>query len=271
MPRPYLAIASVGATLVLFSFFATVVYLSHSANWLPSLIPNLFDHGCQCPSVGRGDEWSKTFYPKAFERIPQFERPSSLVASTDSDSLPASASALLEEISLPPVQFLRVDGKERWYGISMLHQLHCLHMLKAVLFDEGMHSHSRRGLENADDSEESEHWTHCLSYIAQVIFVRPIQGQLGSTSSDADHLRQALVCAADDTIETYEVRELETGQKVAIVNGLGGIHQCRDSSLIRDSVAQSQLHPMQSWHYQNGDTLSSVLANRQFPNATDHH
>ena len=138
----------------------------------PKFAPFTFNsQACHCSSNGAdsSSSWAH-IHTKLFQPIPEFERPS------DTSLLDnATTSPLFEEIMLPPGgEFLRVTGEDRWYGVSMLHQLHCLHMLKAVLFNEGMHSldSPRKSLENGRGDEgmgmEEGHWTHCLSYIAQV-------------------------------------------------------------------------------------------------------
>lgn len=68
------------------------------------------------------------------------------------------------------------------FGVSMLHQLHCLEMLKNIIENggeaqHGGHSHGGRSYPEAkqrDDLDEikladgADHATHCLEYIAQV-------------------------------------------------------------------------------------------------------
>lgn len=56
------------------------------------------------------------------------------------------------------------------YGISMLHQSHCVDMLRAALFG-GEHDHTlhfkRDGLRDGDSLDDG-HLEHCLDYISQV-------------------------------------------------------------------------------------------------------
>ena len=140
-------------------------------------------HTCHCSSsspLGSGDRdetgmpWAYNLHPMVFQRLPEFDR---LPSNPNSSADPAmTMSSPLED--KPPAQvkeFLRVTGDERWYGVSMLHQLHCLHMLQSNLFHKDMHSHHQKSgrsiLEERGDGPtamDESHWTHCLSYIAQV-------------------------------------------------------------------------------------------------------
>ena len=56
------------------------------------------------------------------------------------------------------------------YGISMFHQLHCLIMLRGVLFPEtSQRSENSSTVPHRGDKESDEaHWAHCFDYIAQV-------------------------------------------------------------------------------------------------------
>ncbi|KAE8356753.1 hypothetical protein BDV28DRAFT_144874 [Aspergillus coremiiformis] len=76
------------------------------------------------------------------------------------------------------------------YGISMLHQAHCVDMLRAALFG-GPHEHTlhfRRDTPRAVDSLDDEHLEHCLDYIAQVSGLYGACGR-GGNSVLGDSLR----------------------------------------------------------------------------------
>ncbi|PYI35211.1 hypothetical protein BP00DRAFT_268799 [Aspergillus indologenus CBS 114.80] len=57
------------------------------------------------------------------------------------------------------------------YGISMFHQLHCLTVLRGLIFPETTHHHgapTTSPSHSGDAHEDAVHWEHCFEYIAQV-------------------------------------------------------------------------------------------------------
>ncbi|KAL4899980.1 hypothetical protein BDW74DRAFT_183116 [Aspergillus multicolor] len=142
----------------------------------------------------------------------------------------------------------KAKAKAHGYGVSMLHQSHCVDMLRAALFEPGppgAHHHgshpplkrpslSRRdGLRDAD-SLDAEHLGHCLDYIAQ-----------------------GIVCCADDTLEP---RVIDAERKVAVVNGMGVAHRCRDGRGVLDAVRVSQAEPVRlGKEIVGGETVRGVL------------
>lgn len=90
----------------------------------------------------------------------------------------------------PPGQGFAFLGKEHLaFDVSMWHQLQCLNHIRAVLV-------------NGDDG--SDHTAHCF-----------------------DYLRQAILCAADTTLEPGGTsKKLANGDLVA--TGAGVVHTCRD-------------------------------------------
>ncbi|KAM7183711.1 protein of unknown function (DUF3328) domain containing protein [Naviculisporaceae sp. PSN 640] len=148
------------------------------------------------------------------------------------------------------------------YGVSMFHQLHCLDMIRRRLLEEiegegnsqahahdgamPVHNHQRYSKRDqlsteGDTSEpgtvdgeqeeqdraeklrkfETMHLLHCLEYIAQ-----------------------AIICAADDALESSEPTELGNGEEVNGVNGENEIHQCKNASVLYDFVARSRDKPV---------------------------
>ncbi|KAI0325173.1 hypothetical protein GY45DRAFT_1340294 [Cubamyces sp. BRFM 1775] len=92
----------------------------------------------------------------------------------------------------------------RTFLISMVHQLHCLDVLRVTF------------AANRTDAAAHEHVTHCLRY-----------------------LRQAVLCLADATLEPDEpgVRE---GQWEHASSGVGAVHRCRDWTVLRQYLDE---HP----------------------------
>lgn len=79
-----------------------------------------------------------------------------------------------ESLLLPPNGgLLRVkqgNGTTAQYGLSMFHQLHCLIVLRGLLFPgtSQNHEHSTSPSNTGKPHQDSVHWAHCLDYIAQV-------------------------------------------------------------------------------------------------------
>ena len=69
---------------------------------------------------------------------------------------------------------------------------------------------------------------------------------------------QAILCAADDTVEPADIWISAEGKKVRILNGIGQLHQCRDPEAVWHAVTDSESGPVKAWDFQNGDTLSSL-------------
>ncbi|RDW69104.1 uncharacterized protein DSM5745_08864 [Aspergillus mulundensis] len=135
------------------------------------------------------------------------------------------------------------NAKAHGYGVSMLHQSHCIDMLRAALFTpqtQNGHEHHaahlqprRDGLRELDVLD-AEHLGHCLDYIAQ-----------------------GIVCCADDTLEP---RVLDPERKVAVINGMGVRHRCRDARGVLEAVGRSQREPVRlAREIVGGETVRGVL------------
>lgn len=66
---------------------------------------------------------------------------------------------------------------------------------------------------------------------------------------------QAVVCAADDTIEVSSRRG---SNGAPVIDGAGTLHFCRDSELVRTSVESSVLSPLRRSELRPGDTVSML-------------
>jgi len=76
---------------------------------------------------------------------------------------------------------------------------------------------------------------------------------------------QAVVCAADDTIQLSHSKVHPDGQTSGVVNGVGAVHQCGDSGFIQKKILRSQSDPIAvDRKLRAGDTLGSILEERVF-------
>ncbi|RAK99261.1 uncharacterized protein BO80DRAFT_446550 [Aspergillus ibericus CBS 121593] len=107
------------------------------------------------------------------------------------------------------------------YGISMFHQLHCLTVLRGLIFPGTSQHHgaSTSPSHSGDAHEDAVHWAHCFDYIAQ-----------------------AIICAADDTIEPPHSVIDKDGKSVLVIDGIGHTHQCRDPEPLWRAVLDSGTH-----------------------------
>ncbi|KAI0150788.1 hypothetical protein GGR57DRAFT_514058 [Xylariaceae sp. FL1272] len=88
-------------------------------------------------------------------------------------------------------------GHKRRYCVSVFHQLHCLDMLRRGYYSAAGYS-SNGAIERHSHAGQPAHMQHCFDYI-----------------------RQALMCAADATLEERE-------ESISGVKGWGTTHKCRD-------------------------------------------
>ncbi|KAK5989598.1 hypothetical protein PT974_07852 [Cladobotryum mycophilum] len=113
------------------------------------------------------------------------------------------------------------DNRNHSVGVSMFHQLHCLSLIRAVIVSGGMHKHpaQRRDM---NDMEDREHFMHCFDYIVQ-----------------------AILCTADDALES-SINILDTdGNEEDGINGMGQVHKCRNATRLYDYVLHSERVPVQ--------------------------
>ncbi|KAK7676289.1 hypothetical protein QCA50_020743 [Cerrena zonata] len=110
---------------------------------------------------------------------------------------------------VPPGRgFIRYDKgrEEKYYAVTLYHQIHCLNNLEAVF----------RAYRNGSALHVDAHLMHCFGY-----------------------LRQLVLCAADTTLEPSETMVNRHGQVRHIVFGTGAMHQCRDWRQVWDYAAEN--------------------------------
>ncbi|KAL4892602.1 hypothetical protein BDV59DRAFT_202355 [Aspergillus ambiguus] len=124
------------------------------------------------------------------------------------------------------------------YGISMFHQLHCLIILRGLIFPETSHKKVNSTLppHSGNPRVDRTHWAHCFDYIAQVCNHKPTVPIVCTLLTYA----QAIICSADDTIEQPK-KAVVNGRTVFNVNGVGAVHQCRDSERLWE-VSMDSMH-----------------------------
>ncbi|KAI0197056.1 hypothetical protein EV127DRAFT_415468 [Xylaria flabelliformis] len=134
-------------------------------------------------------------------------------------------------LSTPNGGFLMVEDQNhetQGYGVSMFHQLHCLVMVRSMLMhggmDHQMHMHNGHARdEGKKDATEQGHWLHCFDYIAQ-----------------------AILCAADDTLETEGKVAVPGGGTQDGISGAGDTHMCRNATALYNRVLQSEKVPVKA-------------------------
>ncbi|KAI1456423.1 hypothetical protein F4805DRAFT_458847 [Annulohypoxylon moriforme] len=117
------------------------------------------------------------------------------------------------------------DGEINQIGVSMFHQLHCLSMIRAMLLKGNAHM-DHVHVEDRDMNQSAKdrgHFLHCFDYIVQ-----------------------AIICTADDTLERSGKVQVPGGEEVDGINGSGGRHSCRNSTLLYDYVLQSEQDPIEA-------------------------
>ncbi|GJE97586.1 hypothetical protein PsYK624_138070 [Phanerochaete sordida] len=92
--------------------------------------------------------------------------------------------------------FTKVGPHNRTFQISMMHQLHCLDVIRVGFVT------NRTGF--------AHHIEHCLRY-----------------------LRQSVLCCGDSTLEETHPRQTDDGVWVYGASGTGMVHECRDWTAVR--------------------------------------
>ncbi|KAF7874513.1 uncharacterized protein EAF02_008490 [Botrytis sinoallii] len=188
------------------------------------ICPEAHDHTSGANSIPQSE-----FYPKIFTPIPALEAALGDPEDVDWD----------EYLLTPNGGFIIVDegeGVTKGYGVTMFHQLHCLGMIRTMLFGGPMnHDHEVQG---AEWSKNPLHFLHCLDYIAQ-----------------------GIICTADDTLEVPKPTTNAMGKVVDGIDGMGHEHQCRNASALREKVLLSESKPV--WRAALGRT--SVFSHRAIP------
>jgi len=106
------------------------------------------------------------------------------------------------------------------YSVSVFHQLHCLGLIRASYYSAkgGQDSVILHGGSHLNETVRNhihgEHIDHCFDFI-----------------------RQALMCAADTTIEPAAIEK--NGKRIQ-VDGWGTLHKCRDWNALWEFMVQNQ-------------------------------
>ncbi|GKZ37157.1 hypothetical protein AbraIFM66950_008580 [Aspergillus brasiliensis] len=202
------------ALTTLFLITITILLLT-PPNFLPHIIPPI------CPSQSPSLSPDHT-HGRVFNERPELER-----TSNDSDEVQTWESILLppggggiRSHTIPDSIHLTADEKKEEkvfsWGISMFHQLHCLIVLRAIVFPETT--------ENKVNSTSQAH------------------------SGDMMH-DKGILCAADDTIERPRKTKVRHGKTIFDVDGVGAVHQCRDARVLWQTSVESMKEPvdMEGW------------------------
>ncbi|KAF7899323.1 uncharacterized protein EAF01_008536 [Botrytis porri] len=216
---------AITSTFLLLSHNQLLPFLSPIQNHIIyQICPEAHTH-TSCASQAPPSE----FHPKIFVPIPTLEAALGDPEDVDWD----------EYLLTPNGGFIIVDegeGVTKGYGVTMFHQLHCLGMIRTMLFGGPMnHDHEVQG---AEWSKNPLHFLHCLDYIAQ-----------------------GIICTADDTLEVPKPTTNAMGKVVDGIDGMGHEHQCRNASALREKVLLSESKPV--WRAALGRT--SVFSHRAIP------
>ena len=107
--------------------------------------------------------------------------------------------------------FVDLGPKNRTFHVTMIHQLHCLDIIRVGYLSKGGHW--------------THHVEHCLRY-----------------------LLQGVLCAADTTLE-QDVPAFIDGQWVHGGSGIGKVHRCRDWTKVYDYMLRHPAHKILSDPY----------------------
>ncbi|PYH31530.1 uncharacterized protein BO87DRAFT_378886 [Aspergillus neoniger CBS 115656] len=228
MPTQTRFLYSILATLI-FLLFTTLGIIYTSTGSLASLSQKFHIH--VCPSEPR-------FTPPI---IRKFQSLTPLLGSK-SDGSPHDTHRSWESLLLPEnggILKVRTDNNTITdYGISMFHQLHCLTVLRVLIFPETSQHHgaSTSLSHSGDEHEDVVHWAHCFDYIAQ-----------------------SIICAADGTIEPPHPAINKDGNRILVIDGIGHAHQCRDPEPLWRAVRDSGSNPV------NLSEVKDTVGHSEFP------
>lgn len=160
-------------SLVLTTLFLTTItiLLLTPPTFLPRIIPPI------CPSQSQSLSPDQT-HGRVFNERPELERTvndSDEVRTWESILLPPGGGGIRSH-TIPDSIHLTADEKKEEkvlsWGISMFHQLHCLIVLRAIVFPETTENtiNSTSQAHSGDMLHDKVHWAHCFDYIAQVCF-----------------------------------------------------------------------------------------------------
>ncbi|CAK96506.1 hypothetical protein AlacWU_09767 [Aspergillus niger] len=215
MPTQTRFLYSILATLI-FLLFSIIGIIFSSTGSLVSLSQKFQIHVCPSESSRRTPPITR-----------KFQSLTPLLGTQAGAALPHDTDRSWESLLLPQnggILKVRTDNNTITdYGISMFHQLHCLTVLRGLIFPESSQHHgaSTSPSHSGDDHEDAVHWAHCFDYIAQ-----------------------AIICAADDTIEPPHPAINKDGNRILVIDGIGHTHQCRDPEPLWRAIGDSGSNPV---------------------------
>ncbi|KAL4883751.1 hypothetical protein BJY04DRAFT_226407 [Aspergillus karnatakaensis] len=115
-------------------------------------------------------------------------------------------------------------------GLAMMHQLHCLISIRGLIFTENTNRVNSTSSPHmtGEEKRDMDHWAHCFDYIAQ-----------------------ALICAADDTLERPK-KVLRDGKAWWHVDGNDAVHKCKDPRPLWEMSLRSHAHPVDMSRWRDG-------------------
>jgi hypothetical protein len=152
--RNLLAVAICLAVII--SFMGSVLVFSHLERF-----PQLYSPFLREPSLIRCTCASTETHPATFSS----ERSGSGKMNEQTSLMGQAKSVLRDNAGNGFLQLREYGAKPAHYGVSMLHQLHCLEMVKSALYggEMGDHTHHR-----TRDVDPHVHVSHCFDYLMQV-------------------------------------------------------------------------------------------------------
>jgi len=136
--------------------------------------------------------------------------------------------------------WVRLGPDGRLFAVSMYHQLHCLNAMRHALVQArevaGLHFYDP---ESSTDPVNGNATMHMHGKRARKLHPEtPLQA-----FSHADHcfnyLRQAILCAADTTIEASQPKVRPDGKNDSGASGFGMTHTCRDWTQVREYLDEN--------------------------------
>ncbi|KAF2006570.1 hypothetical protein P154DRAFT_559102 [Amniculicola lignicola CBS 123094] len=130
----------------------------------------------------------------------------------------------------------RADGKVRKAGLGMFHQLHCLARLREVI--QALQRGDKKTAVDHAGNDLGEHhgmWPHCF-----------------------DYLRQVIMCNADDSVETSEVRDGKW-----VTTGFGSEKMCRQHEWLHEVTSCGEKGCQGGPFYQSQETMKEIHREEQ--------
>jgi len=209
---------------------------------------NFFGLASQLYSLG--DSWRKDHYSYVDSDFPSslpFDlRP---VALTMEKTHRYSLTSASDWGSLFPAGngWVRLGPDGRQFAVSMYHQLHCLNAMRHALVQArevaGLHFDDPSSVKEQGNATSHTHGRRARMLLPET----PLQA-----FSHADHcfnyLRQAILCAADTTIEASQQTKRPDGKSDAGASGMGMTHTCKDWTQLREYLEEND----REWNARQG-------------------